>query len=248
MKKPGSKKHTFIYLSLALLMTIIAIGGFWNTYWWPVLTGSKEFHWLLHIHGAVFTIWMGLLILQAGLVYQNKVGLHQLIGKRMGIMWGILIILLGVSLGFGRISPGLGKEYETLQAFIWDLPIPLGDLLVFAILFGCGIYYRKKPETHKRLMILSTAALLWAPAGRLVSYFDSFIVSISIGLLIPLVPAVIAITHDWWRRNKIHPAYKWGTSLIALRSVSFLFIFSPIWKETSADIAENLSSILQPLL
>src|SRR5437762_4092277 len=43
------------------------------------------------------------------------------------------------------------------------LTIPLGDMLVFGILVSAAFYFRRKLDTHKRLMLLSSIALL--PAG-----------------------------------------------------------------------------------
>ena len=43
---------------------------------------------------------------------------------------------------------------------------PLLDMLVFAPLFAAAIYYRRKPELHKRLMIVATTSLLIAAVGR----------------------------------------------------------------------------------
>jgi hypothetical protein len=40
------------------------------------------------------------------------------------------------------------------------LTIPLFDILVFAILIVAGLYYRQRPDVHKRLMLLSTISIL----------------------------------------------------------------------------------------
>ncbi|WP_445666603.1 hypothetical protein [Fodinibius sp. AD559] len=245
----GNVSHNWGYLALALLMTVIAIGGFWQTYWWPVITGNGEFHWLLHLHGAAFTLWMVLLIIQTSLVWNGQTQLHQLFGKRLGIFWGILIILLGIAVGFGRVSPAIATEYDTLAEFIKGLPIPLGDILVFAILFSLGIFYRSKPELHKRLMILSTTVLLFAPAGRLSAFAESVLLSVVILLGIPLLPAFLAIGYDWWTRERVHPAYWWGTALIALRGASIIFFaVSETWATMAETIAQELRSVLLPLL
>jgi hypothetical protein len=47
------------------------------------------------------------------------------------------------------------------------LTIPLGDMLVFAILIGAGFYYRRKPDVHKRLILLATIGILPAAVARL---------------------------------------------------------------------------------
>jgi hypothetical protein len=46
------------------------------------------------------------------------------------------------------------------------LTIPLGDMLIFGILVSAAIYFRRKPDTHKRLMLLAFIALLPAAVAR----------------------------------------------------------------------------------
>jgi hypothetical protein len=48
------------------------------------------------------------------------------------------------------------------------LLIPLSDLVAFSVLAGSALYYRRKPDTHKRLMLLATIAILPAALGRMV--------------------------------------------------------------------------------
>jgi len=47
------------------------------------------------------------------------------------------------------------------------LTIPLGDMLVFGILVGAALYFRRRADTHKRLMLLATIAILPAAVARL---------------------------------------------------------------------------------
>jgi len=47
------------------------------------------------------------------------------------------------------------------------LAIPLGDMFVFAVLVLAGFYYRRRPDVHKRLMLLATIAILDAAIARL---------------------------------------------------------------------------------
>jgi hypothetical protein len=45
--------------------------------------------------------------------------------------------------------------------------VPLGDISVFAVLIGAGFYYRRRPDVHKRLMLLATISILAAAIARL---------------------------------------------------------------------------------
>lgn len=59
------------YVGLAVLMAAFAVAGFWSTYWGPLISGTLDLHWLLHLHGVVQTTWLLLLITQAGLVLRG---------------------------------------------------------------------------------------------------------------------------------------------------------------------------------
>jgi hypothetical protein len=48
--------------------------------------------------------------------------------------------------------------------------IPLGDMVLFAGFFIPAVIYRRRPEIHKRLMLLATTALLFAAAGRMSNF------------------------------------------------------------------------------
>jgi hypothetical protein len=47
------------------------------------------------------------------------------------------------------------------------LTIPLGDMLVFAVLASSGFYFRRRPDIHKRLMLLATIGILPAAVARI---------------------------------------------------------------------------------
>ena len=84
---------------------------------------------------------------------------------RFAIGYGVLVIVVGLLAAFAmfalRVRAG---EVADAQA---QLLGPLLDMLVFAPLFAAAIYYRRKPELHKRLMIVATTSLLIAAVGRM---------------------------------------------------------------------------------
>lgn len=147
-----SRNRRGFYVGLTVLITAFAVAGFWPTYWGPLFSGTLDLHWLLHVPGIVFALWLVLLIVQSGLVYRGKVGLHETLGVSLGVGWGMLLILVGYSAVVGSISPAVGQEYKALQGFIAGLPGILGGLVSFGILFTAGIPLQRHPAAHKRLM------------------------------------------------------------------------------------------------
>ena len=91
---------------------------------------------------------------------------------------------------------------------------PLLDMLVFAPLFAAAIYYRRKPELHKRLMIVATTSLLIAAVGRM-----PFLGTPRDPLLLHLIwtaPILLAMAHDFWRQRSVHPVYVLGLVVLVL--------------------------------
>ena len=74
------------------------------------------------------------------------------------------MVLVGVSTALIRANQGATPVGPSPLAF---LVVPLGDMLVFAILVGAGFYFRRRPDVHKRLMMLATISILAAAIARL---------------------------------------------------------------------------------
>lgn len=238
-----------IWLGLALGMAAIAVAGFWPSYWGPLLAGTLDLHPLLHVHGIVFTIWMALFVAQAVLVYRGRTDLHVRLGRTLGAGWALVLVTAGLAVTFATVAPGVGQDFATLAAFFEQLPIPLGDLVAFVVLFGAAIVLTDRPEAHKRLMVLATVALLAAPTARLLLLVaelgPAFFALLTVA---PLLPALVAIGHDRFRRGRVHPAYWAGMVVLALNASRFSWLGTDSWRDLSARMAEVVTAALLPLL
>lgn len=236
---------------MALLLAAIAVAGFWPSYWGPLLAGTLDLHWLLHVHGLVFTAWMGLLVVQTVLVFRGRADLHQKVGTYLGMGLGVLVIVVGLSAIFGTISPAIGTEYEDLQGFVSAvLAINLPGMVAFAVLFGAGIAYRTRPAIHKRLMLVATLTLLSAATFRLginvlgLSFWRSTVV----GRSLPLLLAGVAVGYDRWSRGCVHPVYWAAIGVLVLDDGMALLTPTEAWTTLTAEIAEALRAVLRPLI
>src|SRR5216684_1818992 len=74
-------------------------------------------------------------------------------------------------------------------------------------------YYRRQPQTHKRLMLVATFALLPAAVGRLPLAFiqnGGELVTFGVNDLFLLA----CIAYDTLAHRRLHPAYLWAGSLL----------------------------------
>jgi hypothetical protein len=139
MSSPALSRPAFrwrIDLPAAVICLVVAILGFWPTYFGPlILKGVPHPVPIIHLHAFVFTGWVVLFISQAWLAASGRVSTHMKAGKYL-IWWGLLVILIGWATAFdrfgARVSEGdfAGAERRLLA--------PLTDLLFFASFLRLG--------------------------------------------------------------------------------------------------------------
>jgi hypothetical protein len=109
------------------------------------------------------------------------------------------------------------------------LAIPLTDMLVFAILATAGILYRRRPETHKRLMLVATIGLLSAAVARWpLAFMQRGPVAF---FLVTDLFLLAGIGYDLASRRRIHPAYVWrGLLLLISQPVRLAINHTDAWQ------------------
>ena len=116
---------------------------------------------------------------------------------------------------FGAAFPG----YTPIEFFI----VPIGDMLVFAALFGAAIYYRKNAANHKRLMLVTVLNFLPPSIGRLPL---AFIPDLGAWWFwgVPAVIAVLFLLVDTWRNERFNRVFAAAIALLVLSGPVRLFI------------------------
>jgi hypothetical protein len=191
---------------MAIAFLITAVAGFGPTYFFKPVHPSPPLPSLLHVHGLVFTAWLVLLIVQSGLVRANRVDLH----KRLGIFGAVLaalMVLLGLYVGVDGARHGTSADGMVPLAF---LIFPFGQTLMFGGFVGVGLWKRRQPDLHRRLILLGTICLLTPAISRMVDKRSV------LALFLTLVFVVVAMIHDWKTRGRVHPVYLWGGAIILL--------------------------------
>jgi hypothetical protein len=217
-----------IYVPAGAVAMLIAVAGFWPTYFGPLLAGTLQTLPMIHIHAAVFVGWILLVIAQAALAATGKWALHVKIGH-IGMVYGLLLILVGVATGFtlfaARIAAGHIQEAQD------RLFVPLTDMLVFAPFLGAAWIYRRRPEVHKRLIIVATTILLIAAVHRM-AFLGGRPPPIPQLMLVWLAPISLGMACDFIRHRLVHPVY-----LLGIGAIVFLkFGRVPLFKSEAWNI------------
>jgi len=209
--KPGRRRWFFNGMGFAVLATVIA--GFAPTYYLKPLFATPALPLPVHIHGALFSAWVLLFAAQTSLVAAKRTDLH----KRLGIAGAVLAAAMVVSglvvaIASARAAhPALGALAGAPPLFV--LVIPLASVVVFTILVGLGLYYRRRADAHKRLMLLATLALLPPALGR-IRVLNAVGPPAFFGITVLFIVAVVA--YDYWTRRRVHAVSLWGGLFLAL--------------------------------
>ena len=214
-----AREHRF-YSALAIVMALCVFIGFAPSYYMkahfgvpPVLTP------LLQFHGAVFTLWIVLLVTQTQLVANNRTQLHRQLGVAGGIV-AMLMTILAAAVPITRLRAGVFGQAPGSPPASVLLAVALATVIVFPVLIGCALYYRNRPDYHKRLMIIATAELLSAAFGRFPVVGGNPLTFFAATDLIVVALAV----HDGLTIRRVHPATLWGGLFLILSQPARLLI------------------------
>lgn len=222
------------YVGLWFLMMALVLAGFW-----PYVSAygvDKPRPLTIHLHALVFIGWMLLLLTQITLVYRGRTATHRRVG-RFGMAWGVLVLGMGLVATVVAPLAHLRAGEWTLDEAAAFLILPIGDMVLFGILFAVAIRYRRRPEVHKRFILLATVALLFAPAARLGGDRGPAMI-----LLIWLFPLMIAMGYDVWTRRRIHPAYVVGTAILLAGFTRLFVMQSDAWLGVGRSLLHALGA------
>ncbi len=200
------KVDRIFFSGMAILILVTTVVGFARTYF---LAGMVRAHLpspIIHIHGAVFSLWVLLLITQTTLVAADRTDIHRKLGLA-GFGMACLMPILGVLAATNSLSrnfapPGFPFGAQTFYA------IPLADMVIFSALVFFAYRMRRDPASHKRLIMLATIALMDAPTGR--PPFAALTGAPHMDVLFCMIFLLLVVGYDLWSLRKLHAATLWG--------------------------------------
>lgn len=197
-----------LFAVMAILFPATVLIGFGPTYYLKFAFDTQPLPSLLvHLHGLFMTAWIALFVTQVFLISKKKIKIHQRLGI-VGIILAPVITVTGIMTGTAAAVRGSAPPGLSPLSF---LIVPLGDMVVFAILFSAAIYYRKKPANHKRLIFLTVLNFLPPALGRFP--FESA-GSPPFFFGIPDLIAVSFLIFDTWKNGRLNKAFLVGTLLL----------------------------------
>ncbi len=225
-------RGTAFYVAMACVAAAAVAIGFSTTYFLPVADARFEGPWIAHVHGLLFIAWILLLIVQASLIRRRNPRLHQRLG--------LIALPLALVMAASGVGVGLYAVHRDLGAGVGDFAYSqlLGVLTAMTILVvfvGVALRLRKRPDWHKRMILLATIAVLW-PAWFRFRHLMPWLPRPDILLAVVVSDALIlvAMVRDRLKFGRVHPAWwLFGLPLIAEHVLEAVLFDAPFWRATA---------------
>jgi hypothetical protein len=207
-RPPANGSRLYAWFAVVAAVTIFA--GFARTLYLRNISGAPPLSPLLLAHGIVMTTWFVLFCAQVWLVATGHVRWHRRLGL-LGIAVALAVVYVGVDAAIDAGRRGVGPAHGvSMQLF---MAIPLFDMPVFALLVGVALWQRRRPDIHKRLMLLASLGMLTPAIARIpLPLIQAGGPPLYFGLALGIVGACIAV--DTFKQRRLHPAFGWGGALI----------------------------------
>lgn len=234
---PNSRDSTF-FLCLMVLIWIGMFAGFGGDIA-KKYEHAQGFRYplIVHIHAAAYVGWMVLQTLQIVLIKTGRYSAHKFLGYLgIGLLCFMLVVGPWAEIDFERRTLG---EPGAKTAF---MVIALSGVVMFGVLASAGVWLRRSPDAHKRLMMLALISITTAGYGRwltrpilsglehlgLSTSFLTFWLAFNAA---PIVLTGMIALRDFVVYRRLVPAFVWGTVFMTcVQLLSAWIYFLPEWK------------------
>lgn len=206
------RNDRLFYTGMGAAIALATFWGFARSYylnhWFETPPGMRKLEPLLHVHGAIFTAWIALNVVQPALIAKRNPRLHRKLGYA-GAAIAIAMVVVGNIAAVAAMHGGfigLGDPYVFYA-------IPFFAINVFAVIVALAVVWRNRAETHKRLILLASTQIVEAAVARVpvaaVAAGAPFSFMLGADLII-----VAGVGYDLVSRGKVHKVWLWGGGLV----------------------------------
>lgn len=213
----------YFYFCMSLVMAGLVLWGFSRTVNARLLHATPPRPLLLWLHAAAFLAWTVLFVAQSALVRVRRVSVHRTLGWIGAALAAIMVIsgfMVSVVMLRFEINVLLRKNVASFLSILW------ADLIIFGGCMALAIYFRKRPEYHRRLVFMASCQLMQAAFVRL-DYIGSH------NLFYPALDLLIVagILRDLVVDSRVNKIYRYVfPSIIALQVLAtYLEQVNPRW-------------------
>lgn len=232
---PGRRFDHYFFSGTAWLMLACVVVGFGPTYYFAGVINAPLPSRIIHIHGALFSCWMLLLIVQNSLAAAGRVDIHKKLGL-FGFVLACAMVLAGWTAATDRLVRGTAPKGVDTYFFYM---VPMTDMVIFATLIFFAFRARRDPSAHKRIIYIATAGILIAAIARFHVawlFHNALHAAIVTNAFLLLLAA-----YDLWSIRRIHRATLWASGfLIFIQQIRLPIARTAAWHSFAAGVQSFL--------
>jgi hypothetical protein len=222
----SARRRSKFFVVYAGVFLLILLAGFGRTFYLRPLFMDWPLAPIVVAHGVVLTAWFLLLFAQAWLVSNGRLSAHRLLGI-VGCAIAAAAVAIFIPTALGAIPRNVARMIEVGQDIdpailaspqrTAQMLADLGFFAAFPFFVVLAILYRRRPESHKRLMLLASIALLVAVVPRIFRWPALTVVpEVPANLVLMAALLIVPAVHDRITRGRVHPVFAWGAPLYYL--------------------------------
>jgi len=232
------RHERWFFSGMAVLILGTVFLGFAKTYFLAGVFKAPLPSWVIHVHGAAFTTWILLLIVQTSLVSAGRVDVHRRLGVA-GFALACVMVALGAMAGTDLLRRDCGGFGVNAKAFYAGT---LGDMVIFGTLIFAAFRARFNPAAHKRLILVATITLMEAAINRwpfAIIERAPFMVDVFAYTFVLLL-----VAYDLWSMRSVHHATIWGgLFLVVMQQLELPIGKTAVWQGFATWVLERAKSI-----
>ncbi len=215
----------WFYLGMSLLIAAVVIYGFSQTVDHKLIHATPVRPWLLWVHGGLFSGWVAFFVLQTALVRSRNVPIHRALGWfGAGLASAMTVVGCGITVVMGRWE--MARLHDaSFVAFL--LIVSFWDISCFTVLFWLAVVWRKKPELHRRLMLMATCVLTSAAFARFPweAFSDNWFYA-GVDALI-----LLGVLRDLIVNRSVHKVYRYALPVLVVGQIFVVrtYLSDPAW-------------------
>jgi hypothetical protein len=201
------RRSRWFYTVMGVIATLVVVAGFGGSYY-GMASGRGSLTWLIKVHGLVYALWLAVFIAQTSLVAARRVTLHRRLGYASLALFGAMVVL-GYQAAVEGARRGFDLNYTNDP--LGYMVFTMGALVGFTAFAAAGFWYRRRPEVHKRLMLLATVGpLMGAPLAHLFAHTEALRGRAILFVIILAALLFAGAFYDRLTRGRFHPVTLWG--------------------------------------
>jgi len=166
----------FFYSGAALVILVLTVIGFWPFYARGLAFGDRTISPgilpLVRVHAAAMSAWVILFLAQSLLIRTRNHRLHMKLG------WSALVIASTIGITGALIAVRSVKADPDFQFWGMEyrqfLLVMLAEVGLYTSFVMAGLWFRKRPETHRSMMLLASLSILGGATVRTPFFFPIF--------------------------------------------------------------------------